>query len=110
MVFNAPFKAAVERQATKHLQENLDSYVHATMNASERTVLIIIWVGGAWEELSTKTDMVVRSFIKCGISVPPDGSRDDEINLDGLEDYTVDSEDEGDPFSDEDDVEDPSVD
>ena len=32
-----------------------------------------------------------------------------KINLKGLEDYTVDSEDEGDPFSDEDDVEDPSV-
>ena len=41
------------------------------------------------------------------ISVPPDGSRDDKINLNGLEDYTVDSEDKGDPFSD--DVEDPSV-
>ena len=65
------------------------------------------WVGGAWEELSTKMDMVIRSFIKCGISVPPDGSRDDEINLNG---YTVDSEDEGDPFSDEDDVEDPAQD
>ena len=109
VVFNAPFKAAVERQATKHLQENLDSYVQGTINASERRVLITKWVGSAWEELSTKTDMVIRSFIKCGISVPPDGSRDDEINLNGLEDYTVDSEDEGDPFSDEDDVEDPSV-
>ena len=38
VVFNAPFKAAVERQA-KHLQENLDSYVQGTINASERKVL-----------------------------------------------------------------------
>ena len=38
-----------------------------------------------------------------------DGSRDDKLNLKGLEDYTIDSEDEGDPFSDKDDVEDPSV-
>lgn len=60
--------------------------------------------------LYTKTNMVIRSFIKCGISVPPDGSRDDKINLNGLEDYTVDSEDEGNPFSDEDDVEDPAQD
>ena len=48
-------------------------------------MLITKWVGGVWEELSTKTDMVIRFFIKCGISVPPDGSRDDEINLNGLE-------------------------
>lgn len=106
IVFNAPFKAAVEREATKHLQENLDCYVQGRINASERRVLITKWVGRAWEELSTRTDMVVRSFVKCGISVPPDGSRDDEINLNGIEDYTVDSEDEGDPFSDKD-VEDP---
>ena len=26
-VFNAPFKAAVEREAAKHLQENLNSYI-----------------------------------------------------------------------------------
>ena len=96
-------------QATKHLQENLNSHVQGTKNTNERRVLIIKWVGSAWEELSTKTNMVICSFIKCGISVPPKGSRDDEINLNGLEDYTVDSEDEGDPFSDEDDVEDPSV-
>ena len=106
VVFNAPFKAAVERETTKHLQENLDSYVQGRINASERRVLITKWVGAAWEELSTRTDMVVRSFIKCGISVPPDGSRDDEINLNGLEDYTVNSEDEGDLFTDED-AEDP---
>ena len=69
-------------------------------------------------ECSLPNGLVVRGksylqrrvlFIKCGISIPPDGSRDDKINLNGLEDYTVDSEYEGDPFSDEDDVEDPSV-
>ena len=47
VVFNAPFKAAVERQA-KHLQENLDSYVQGTINVSERKVLNTKWVGGVW--------------------------------------------------------------
>ena len=32
--FNAPFKAAVEREATKHLQENLSSYMEERINAS----------------------------------------------------------------------------
>ena len=35
-VFNVPFKAAVEREAAKHLQENLNSYVEGGINASER--------------------------------------------------------------------------
>lgn len=48
-------------------------------------------VGTAWEELSTKTDMVV---IKCRISIPPDRSGDHEINLNSLVNYTVDSDDE----------------
>ena len=39
VVFNAPFKAAVEKQATMHLQENLDSYVKGKINASERHIL-----------------------------------------------------------------------
>ena len=32
--FNKPFKSAVERQATQHMQENLDSYVYGQINAS----------------------------------------------------------------------------
>lgn len=45
--------------------------------------------------------MIVRSFQKCGISVAPDGSEDSNINIEGLEDYTVESDDEEDPFSEE---------
>ena len=45
--------------------------------------------------------MIVRSFEKCGISVAPDGS-EDENNIIGLEDYSVESDDDEDPFSDED--------
>jgi hypothetical protein len=107
VVFNAPFKAAVEREATKHLQENLNSYVEGRINASERRVLFTKWVGAAWEELSSKTEMIVRSFEKCGISVAPDGSEDEKINVNGLEDYSVESDydvesdDSEDPFSDE---------
>ena len=44
--------------------------------------------------------MIVPSFEKCGISVAPDGSEDDEINIVGLEDYSVESDDDEDPDSD----------
>lgn len=51
-------------------------------------------MGEAWEELSSKKDMVIRSFRKCGISLPIDGSKDEEINIDGLENYVVESDSE----------------
>ena len=35
VAFNAPFKAAVKREAAKHLQENLNSYMEGRINASE---------------------------------------------------------------------------
>ena len=32
VVFNAPFKAKVEKQACEHLQENLESYVQGKVS------------------------------------------------------------------------------
>ena len=102
--FNKPFKSAVERQATQHMQENLGSYVHGQINASARRVLFTKWVGQAWEEVSADKELIIRSFKKCGISAPIDGSEDDQIHIQGLEEYTVEEEDDdytdGDPFSD----------
>ena len=70
IVFNAPFKQAVDREATKHLHDNLDEYMRGTINASERRVLFTKWVGAAWDKVLANTDMVIRSFGKCGISIP----------------------------------------
>ena len=105
VVFNKPFKAAIEKMATIHLQENSNDYVTGKISASERRILFTKWVGQAWEELSVNKDMIVRSFEKCGISVPIDGSEDSTIKIEGLEDYTVGAEsddkvadDETDPF------------
>jgi len=39
--------------------------------------------------LSPIRDTVVRSFVKCGIASPTSGQRDSEINLSGLENYTI---------------------
>ncbi len=33
--------------------------------------------------------MIIRSFRKCGISLPVDGSEDDDININGIPDYEV---------------------
>ena len=106
VVFNAPFKAAIDTMANNHLQKNLDDYVRGKISASKRRILFTKWVGQAWEDISAKKDMVIRSFKKCGISVAIDGSEDTEINIADLEDYAVgDSEDKAtdnaaDPFED----------
>ena len=76
VVFNAPFKAAIDTVATAHLREHLDQYVHGKINVSARRVLFTKWVGQAWENISAKKDMIIRSFKKFGISVVIDGSKD----------------------------------
>lgn len=87
------------------MQENLDSYVYRRINASARRVLITKWVGQVWQEISADNEMVTRSFKKCGISVLIDGSEDDGIHIQGLDDYAVEEDDveytDDDPFSDE---------
>ena len=92
---NAPFKAIVSRLANDHCAQNLSAYVQGTIPAGERRVLLTKWVGQAWEEVSANKQMIQRTFRKCGISVPIDGSADGDIQL---EDYTVqeDGVDEGD--------------
>ena len=109
-MFNAPFKAAVDRLATTHLQENLQDYVRGSIPAGQRRFLFTQWIGQAWQEVSAKKEMVMRSFQKCGISLPIDGSKDDELNINSLPNYKIkeDAEsehdlEESDPFeSDED--------
>ena len=47
-------------------------------------------MGTAWQEtLRRLKDTVIRSFVKCGISLPISSSRDSEINIDGLPDYRM---------------------
>jgi hypothetical protein len=60
VIFNTPFKAAVERQATVHLQENLSQYVNGTICVSERRVLFTKKIRAAWEEVSANKDMIIH--------------------------------------------------
>ena len=60
------------------------------VTAGDQRVLFTKWVGTAWQETSRRLkDTVIRSFVKCGISLPISGSRDSEINIDGLPDYCM---------------------
>ena len=107
VVVNAPFKAFVKQLADQHIHDNLDAYVQGTISTKERRVLFTKWVGEAWEHVCQQKKAFIRSFRKCGISLPIDGSLDSEINIKGLESYVVGADvdididdDSNDPFDD----------
>ena len=102
VVFNGPFKRAVDTIATSHVEAHVDDYLHGNFTASERRILLTKWIGQAWEEVSANKDMVIRGFWKCGISIAIDGSEDNEINIKDLENYEIESDDD-DPFATSDD-------
>lgn len=99
----------MSRLANEHCAKNLSAYVQGTIPAGERRVLLTKWVGQAWAEVSANKEMIQRTFRKCGISIPIDGSADDDINIEGLADYTVgeDEDEEGEELEADQDLDDP---
>ena len=68
-----------------------------TFFARDRRVLLNKWIGEAWEKTCTNKDMVIKAFKKCGVSMAIYGSEDEEMNINNIEDYEVESSEE-DPF------------
>lgn len=91
---NRPFKQAVKCQHEAHMSENLQWYTEGKLTASDRRVLLIKWVGKAWQEVNQSKDTIIRSFKKCGISLDLSGSQHDDINIEGIPDYKMPSADE----------------
>ena len=57
------------------------------VSTSDRRVFFTKRVDTTWQEiLSRLKDTAIRSFVKCCIALPISGSRDSEINIDGLPD------------------------
>ena len=69
--------------------KNLDQYVDGKINASQRRVLMTKWLGEAWSKVGKMKDSIIRSFKKCGLSVALDGSKNDEVNIEGLPEYQI---------------------
>ena len=47
VVFNGPFKRAIDELATAHLEENIDKYLNGNFTASEQRILLTKWIGQA---------------------------------------------------------------
>ena len=72
-------------QARVQLQSLLVRSLCFSVSAWDRRVPLTKWVDTAWQETSRGLkDTVIRSFVKRGITLPISGSRDIEINIDGL--------------------------
>lgn len=91
VVFDKEFKDAVDRLSTAHMSSNLDSFAAGEVTAGQRRILFTKWVGQAWKETSAKLreTVIAYAFVKRGIALPIDGSRDGEIHLEGIPDYEV---------------------
>ena len=89
VAINKPFKTYVREQFEKHLNENLQLYLENKLTAGDRRILTTKWVANAWQKVKQNKDLIIRSFLKCGISNSLDGSEDHLVNIRGLEDYIM---------------------
>jgi len=71
------------------MKANIQKWQTGKFSASERRILISKWVANATEATYNNAH-IPRIFQKCGISLPVDGSQDDQINIRDLENYSVD--------------------
>ena len=64
------------------MSKNMDAFLKGNGTAFDQRVLFAKWVGLAWQDVCRYLkETVVRSCVKCGITLPIDGSRDSEINI-----------------------------
>ena len=67
-------------------EDNLDKW-HDKLSAKERRILMTQWTGEGWTELKENKEFLKRLFEKTGCLMTVDGSGDEFITPQGLEDY-----------------------
>ena len=68
--------------------DNVEMWESNKLAASDRRVLITQWVGEAAKQIDSDIRYRRRLFEKAGLAMPADGSDDNLINLEGLEQGT----------------------
>ena len=77
--------AAMDKWLEK--EENIDKW-HEKLSAKERRILLTEWTGEAWSVLTQNGDLFKRLYEKTGCLMTVDGSGDERISPQGLEDYS----------------------
>ena len=87
---NKPFKQYLEEASEEHYYNNTTSWMEGKISAKERRILMSKWVVDAWDKICHQNkESIKRSFIKTGIAIPEDGSRNQEIYIEGVVDYQI---------------------
>ena len=87
--FGKMLKKKIGEEMDKWLEEedNLELW-HDKIAARQRRILMTKWAGAAWRALVKEKEFIKRLFQKTGCLITIDGSDDNMINPQGLEDYT----------------------
>ena len=92
-----PIDAGFGNEIKKKIGENLERWLekddnidkwHDKLSARERRILMTQWLGDAWDVLKSKSDYIWRLFQKTGCLITSDGSEDDQIKPQGLDNYS----------------------
>ncbi|XP_028404065.1 tigger transposable element-derived protein 2-like [Dendronephthya gigantea] len=79
-------KIAAEMERWLEEEQNLEKW-HDKLSARERRILMTKWTAEAWRELSKNKEFFRRLFEKTGCLLTADGSNDDKICPQGLDNY-----------------------
>ena len=87
--FGKMYKTKFGEKMDKWFEEkdNLELW-HDKITTRQRRILMTKWAGAAWKELVKDKDFIKRLFQKTGCLITVDGSDDDMIKPQVLEDYT----------------------
>lgn len=93
-IFTGPgsfLKCEVGKQPDEWLEQsdNLEKWEPNALTASDQRVLITQWVGAAMDKAVNRPEYRFRLFEKCGMAMTVDGSGDEYINLEGVDNRTA---------------------
>ena len=80
-------KIAAAMDRWLEIDDNLEKW-HDRLSAKDRRILMTQWTGEAWSELKESKDFLRRLFEKTGFLMTTDGSGDEKISPQGLDEYS----------------------
>jgi hypothetical protein len=87
---NKIMKQYIEEFEDQWVDEHFDEWKANKFNVGQRRVLLTQWVGQAWEKLHKyHQNAIIKTFQNVGLSLPPDGSKDDQLHIQDLPNITV---------------------
>ena len=74
---NKPFKDGVKKRLMQWMADGIHEFTATGRQKKPSEVLICLWISQAWN--NTPAEMIMASFLKCGITNNLDGTEDDLV-------------------------------